>query len=138
MVSMTRRREARSPFFALVMRRSACGRSRFGLVSVVVIALWRNSSVARPAMIFRPCAGYPPSRVPLVGAGMVVLLEEGVRSLLVAEVVGVGVQGRRIEAGRGVLQRQPEVGELRLDLIDGLLAEVADVEQIGLGTGGQL
>src|SRR5699024_9061285 len=100
MVSMTRRREARSPFFALVMRRSACGRSRFALVSVVVIALWRNSSVARPAMIIRSCAGDPPSRVPLVGAGMVVLLEEGLRSVLVAEVVGVGVQGRRIEAGQ--------------------------------------
>ena len=70
----TRRRACRSPRFANVIRRSASGRSRFALASVVVIRLCSNRLVARLARISRSCAGPPPRRGPFVGVGMVVVL----------------------------------------------------------------
>src|SRR6201996_6725199 len=39
----------------------------------------------------------------------------------------------RVEAGRAVLERQTQLVQLDLHLVDGLLTEVADVEQVGLG-----
>src|SRR5687768_3485737 len=66
----TRRRECRSPRLANVTRRSASGRSRFALVSVVWIRPCLNSDVARFASISRSCAGLPPRRGPLVGVGI--------------------------------------------------------------------
>src|ERR1700753_3443713 len=40
---------------------------------------------------------------------------------------------RRVEAGRAVLERQTQLVQLDLHLVDRLLPEVADVEQVGLG-----
>src|SRR5262245_65278965 len=70
MTRRTRRRAARSSFFAKVTRRSASGRSRLALVSVVWIRPCLNSEVARLASINRSCAGLPPRRGPLVGVGI--------------------------------------------------------------------
>src|SRR5215211_6756801 len=44
----------------------------------------------------------------------------------------------RIEGGRAVLQRQTKLVQLDLHLVDGLLAKVADVQQIGLRAGDEL
>src|SRR3954463_5571788 len=52
------------------MRCSAYGRSRFALLSVVVIRPCSNSADARLASISRSCAGLPPIRGPLLGVGM--------------------------------------------------------------------
>src|SRR5918996_5200585 len=135
-----------SPRLALVISRSATGRSLRARASVVVIRPCSNSAVARFASMWRSCAGDPPRRAPLVGVGMVsprvkrlrgtrppavprsVLLVLGVGLVVVA----VGVHGSRgVEAGRTVLERQAHGGQLGLDLVDRLLAEVADVEQVG-------
>src|SRR6185436_16950160 len=69
-VVSTRRRAARSPRLAFVISRSASGRSRLALVSVVWIRPCLNSEVARLASINRSCAGLPPRRGPLVGVGI--------------------------------------------------------------------
>src|SRR5512139_3974775 len=117
------------------MSRSASGRSRLALASVVVIRPCSNSAVARFASMSRSCAGPPPRRGPLVGVGMVVaLLEESSSQqdcvsvpvngsvLLVLDVRrvllgAVGVHGAaRVEPGRAVLERQTHRGQLRLDL----------------------
>src|SRR5690606_12652095 len=70
----TCRRACRSPRLALVISRSASGRSRLALASVVVIRPWRNSAVARLARIRRSCAGLPPNRRPFGGVGIALLL----------------------------------------------------------------
>src|SRR5882757_9175589 len=157
----TRRRACRSPRFAFVMSCSASGRSRFAFVSVVVIRPWRNSWVARLARISRSCAGLPPRRGPLVGVGMVgaprvvsciwyVGASLGRPLLLLqlfglAVVVGVVVRVReavhdvgRVESRSRVLETKAHAGELHLDLVDRLLAEVPDVEQVRLGPADQL
>src|SRR3954453_15323613 len=73
----TRRRAARSPRLANVMRRSARGRTRLAFASVVGIRRCSNTWVARWASSSRSCAGPPPRRGPLVGVGMsVVLLDQ--------------------------------------------------------------
>ena len=43
-----------------------------------------------------------------------------------------------IEALRSVLQAQTQASQLDLDLVDGLLAEVTDVQQVGLRACSQL
>src|SRR5262245_49057372 len=136
MTRRTRRRADRSSFFAKVTRRSASGRSRLALVSVVVIRPCLNSEVARLASISRSCAGLPPRRGPLVGVGMVLLpvwWRQRLQLLGLAVVVDVAVVGvvvvgvaegvddvRRVEAGRRVLQAQAHSGQLHLDLVDRL------------------
>ena len=71
MTASTRRRAWRSPRFAKVMRRSATGRRRLALVSVVLMLLCVNRAAARFASKRRSCAGPPPRRGPLVGAAIV-------------------------------------------------------------------
>src|SRR3954465_13017700 len=152
----TRRRAARSPRLAKVMRRSARGRTRLAFAWVVVIRRCSNSWVARLASSSRSCAGPPPRRGPLVGVGMsVVLLSQpaapsrrrgggGWSELLVlgeghVVVRTVAVDDERgVEPGRAVLEREAHPGQLLLDLVDRLGAEVADVEQVGLAAGDQL
>src|SRR3982751_6967905 len=46
--------------------------------------------------------------------------------------------GRRVEARRAVLERQTHLVQLRLDLVDRLGAEVADVEQVLIRTADEL
>src|SRR5690242_20601814 len=54
-------------------------------------------------------------------------------------VVAVRRQGSlRVEARRAVLERQTHLVQLRLHLVDGLGAEVADVEQVLLRAGDEL
>src|SRR5699024_5698432 len=67
----TRRREARSPFFAFVIIRSATGRRRLALVTVVLICLCSNSWAAMLLSMRRSCVGDPPRRGPLVGVCIV-------------------------------------------------------------------
>ncbi|MGC0337894.1 SRSO17 transposase [Streptomyces sp. SLBN-8D4] len=43
-------------------------------------------------------------------------------------------RGRGVESGRAVPEAQTRSGQLRLDLVDGLRTEVADVHQVRLGT----
>src|SRR5215469_10981951 len=70
------------------------------------------------------------------GLGPSVLLGLDV-ALVVVRAVGVhGTAG--VEPRRGVLERQPHVGQLLLDLLDRLGAEVADVQQILLAAGDKL
>src|SRR5690242_15295143 len=126
----TRRRASRSPRFANVTRRSASGRRRLALASVVVMESCSNSELARLARISRSCAGSPPRRGPLVGVGILgspwcvsggrhgpplsggwsELLVLGQRTAVVGEVVvvvAVVVRDRaRVEPGRAVLERQ--------------------------------
>src|SRR6266702_6783480 len=108
-----RRREATVPSFAVVISFSATGRKRRALVSVVRIRSSRNSAAARPASISRSCAGPAPSRLPFGGFG--------IRSAPLGS------------APLALFQAQPELGQLLLDLLDGLLSEVADVQQVLLG-----
>ena len=44
----------------------------------------------------------------------------------------------RVEAGRAVLEGQSHAVQLRLHLVDRLLAEVSDVEQVGLAAPDEL
>src|SRR4029079_7254688 len=44
----------------------------------------------------------------------------------------------RVERGRAVLQRETQLVQLDLDLVDGLLAEVTDVPHVGLRPRDQL
>src|SRR2546422_6995511 len=157
------RRLCRSPRLALVIRRSANGRSRFALVSVVWILPCWNSDVARLASISRSWAGDPPSRAPLVGVGISLAPQGNLTVLcgLTSELLGLGVVlavvvvavrgdvrppvaavvrgGRgRVEPGRAVLEREAEADQLHLDLVDRLRAEVADVQQVRLAARDQL
>src|SRR6266542_5379529 len=102
-----RRREATVPSLAVVISRSATGRRRRALVSVVRIRSSRNSAAARPASISFSWAGPDPRRDPFGGLGM--------------------------SAPLPLLQAEAQLGELLLHLFDRLLTEVADVEQILLG-----
>src|SRR4051812_35478683 len=155
MAPCTRRREARSPRLAKVIRRSAYGRSRFALVTVVVMRLCSKSDAARFASIRRSWAGPPPRRGPLVGVGIMYspqmmpqTLRASVRrnSCSLEFVLGVtgfvlfdgcGTRGQ-VEPWRGILQGQTQFHQLGLDLVDGLGTEVADVHQVGLGAGHEL
>src|SRR6188768_3762639 len=56
----------------------------------------------------------------------------------VALVVAVVGRGGRVEVERAVLERQAELGELLLDLRDGLRTEVADVQEVGLAARDEL
>ena len=67
---MTLRLAARSPRFANVTKRSATGRRRLALVSVVTIRLCMKSDVAMLLSIRRSWAGPPPRRGPFVGVGI--------------------------------------------------------------------
>src|SRR5260370_20440312 len=104
-----RRREAIVPSLAVVINFSATGRRRRALVSVVRIRSSRNRAAARPASISLSWAGPDPSRAPFGGLGT--------RS-----------------APFPLLEAETQLGELLLDLLDGLLPEVADVEQVLLGS----
>src|SRR5438132_5695531 len=68
-----------------------------------------NSCEASVDSSSRWCAGPEPSRGPRLGAGTLLLP-----------------------------QAEPQLFELDLDLVDRLLAEVADVHQLGLGLGDEL
>src|SRR4051794_34112397 len=70
MVLRTSRRLCRSPFLALVISFSACGRSARARDSVVVIRPCSKSWLARFARIRRWWAGLPPRRGPFVGLGI--------------------------------------------------------------------
>ena len=72
MTIITRRLAWRSPRLAKVTIRSANGRRRLALVSVVWMRPWVNRAVARFASIKRSWAAPPPRRGPLVGLGIVV------------------------------------------------------------------
>ena len=63
--------------------------------------------------------------------------ERGSGQVLVAE-GGVGVVVVREVVDRGALEGQPQLGQLLLDLGDGLGAEVADVEQVRLAARDEL
>src|SRR5579872_1356750 len=108
-----RRREATVPSLAVVISFSATGRSRRALASVVRMRSSRNSAAASPASISFSWAGPAPSRAPFGG---------------------FGISSRPVP----LLQPQTHLGQLLLDLFDGLLAEVADVEQVLLGALDQL
>src|SRR3954454_9047377 len=56
------------------------------------------------------------------------------------EALGRVVRRRRgrVEPGRAVLEREAQASELHLDLVDGLRAEVANVQEVGLGASDQL
>src|SRR5262249_9269175 len=155
----TWRRACRSPRLAKVIRRSANGRSRRALASVVVILPCSNKAVARFARMCRWWAALPPSRGPLVGVGiellssvncfrvrvaiagprdisasqardlfLSVLFGLDVTLVVVPVVVVHGAAG--VKPRRGVLESQAHVGQLLLDFLDRLGAEVADVEQV--------
>src|SRR3954452_21697662 len=66
------------------------------------------------------------SRPAVSPASVLLVLDE------VALVVAVVGGGGRVEVERAVLERQTELGELLLDLGDGLRTEVADVQEVGL------
>src|SRR5690348_14108263 len=138
MVVSTRRRAARSPRLAKVIIRSASGAIRLALVSVVVMDRCVNSCVARLASMSRSWAGPPPSRGPFVGVGMACFSSERVGlELLVLGERHVVVRTEAVddqagvEPGRAVLEGQAHAVQLGLDLVDGLGAEVTDVQQIG-------
>src|ERR1700760_4682938 len=73
----------------------------------------------------------------LFGFGVVLVVVHLVAGVAVPRSSGDVVTGDlgRIKRGRAVLQRQTELVQLDLDLVYGLLAEVADVQQIGLRAG---
>src|SRR5690606_30486964 len=157
----TSRRLCNVPFLAWVISFSAYGRSARAFGSVVLIRPCSNSAVARLANIAFWCEDDPPRRGPLVGLGIGDSLRYGpargtglrlfgfgvvlvVVLLIAAGFVAPGAARRvvagdlgRIEPGRAVLEGQTELVQLDLHLVDGLLAEVPDVEQVGLGTGDQ-
>src|SRR3954468_3158992 len=69
--------------------------------------------------------------------------DEGSVRLVLDECVVVVVTvrregGRRVEAGRAVLEGQAHLVQLRLDLVDRLRAEVADVQQVLLRAADEL
>src|SRR5690606_7560573 len=145
MTLTTWRRLATVSVLALVISCSAYGRRRLALASVVVMRPCSNRAVARFARISRWCEGLPPRRGPLVGVGMSLLLNQCGQSSSVLLVLGetgvfvVALDDRgRVEARRAVLETQTELGELGLDLVDRLGAEVADVQQILLAARDEL
>src|SRR6185312_3782518 len=101
----TWRRAARSPRFANVISFSANGRSAFAFASVVSMPSCTNSCAAIVESRSFWWAGFEPRRGPFFGFGTRLLLP----------------------------QAETELLELGLDLVDRLLAEVADVHQLGLG-----
>src|SRR6185312_12609131 len=135
----TRRRACRSPRLANVMRRSASGRRRLALVSVVLIDLCVNSAAARFASSRRSWAGPPPRRGPLVGLGILSYSrsDSGGRNSD-GLVVVAAVEVRAVEPGNRVLERQSERDELVAHLVDRLLTEVADVHELRLREGDEL
>src|SRR5580704_3997443 len=100
-----------------------------------------NSAVARLARIAFWCEDDPPRRGPLVGLGIATSPKWGRSPYQVGpgrnslELFGFGVVGDLgwVEAGRAVLERQTQLMQLDLHLVDRLLTEVADVEQVRLG-----
>src|SRR5690606_4491946 len=77
-----------------------------------------------------PCGGPSAEQSVLLG-----LYEPGIRLGVRAE----GVRGGSgVESRRAVFQREPHARQLRLDLVDRLRTEVADVEEVRLGTGDEL
>src|SRR5258708_2749001 len=61
--------------------------------------------------------------------------------VVLSVVVDVGERAHHVggvEDRRGGLQARAHRGELHLDLVDGLLTEVADVEEVSLGPGDEL
>src|SRR5699024_1076322 len=70
------------------------------------------------------------------GSELLVLGERGI--LVTALVVLFVVRGPRVEPGRAVLEGQAHVVQPRLDLVDRLRAEVADVEQVRLAAPNEL
>src|SRR5579862_9071646 len=93
---------------------SAIGRKAFAFASVVTIASAANSDAARLAIISFWCWELPPK-----------------------------LRARRGVAGMSMspesaAQRQAALVQLRLDLVEALLAEVGDVQQVVLGLGEQL
>src|SRR5699024_6311085 len=66
------------------------------------------------------------------GSELLVLGERGVLVTGLVVLVVVAGRSRRVEPGRAVLEVQTHLVQLRLDLVDGLGAEVADVEQVRL------
>src|SRR3954468_15770856 len=70
----------------------------------------------------------------LFGFGVVLVGVQVVAGIAVPGAGGDVVPGdlRRIERGRAVLERETKLVQLDLHLVDGLLTEVANVEQIGL------
>src|SRR5438093_3346040 len=100
----TWRRACTSPRFALVIKRSANGRTALARASVVWMRSATNSEAAKLESMWRWWAGLPPSRGPLRGAGIVLLLRSG---------LGTG-------------QREAAVVEALKDLLQRLLTEVGD------------
>src|SRR5688572_1934295 len=100
----TWRRAARSPRLANVISFSANGRSCFAFASVVSMPSCTNSCAAIVDNRSLWWAGFEPSRGPFFGFGTGLLLP----------------------------QAETELLELGLDLVDRLLAEVADIHQLGL------
>src|SRR3954452_25376635 len=126
-VAITWRRACRSPRFAKVTSFSASGRSRFALVSVVVIRPCSNSEVARLASISRSCEGDPPRRGPLVGVGMSVLPQAAGRCVRGCGSFVVQCGGRAGAAGRrGVAAVRP-IGSKLLGLPVVALGELLHV-----------
>src|SRR3954468_4461505 len=76
----------------------------------------------------------------LFGFGVVRVVVQLVARIAVPRAGGDVVAGdlRRIERGRAVLQRETQLVQLDLHLVDGLLAAVADIQQIGLRAGDEL
>src|SRR6478609_7260782 len=139
MTESTRRRACRSPRLPNVTRRSASGRRRFALVSVVVMLLWMNRAEARFASRRRSWAGPPPRRGPFVGLGILSYSRCESRSRVSDGLVVVSaVEVRAVEPGDRVLQRQAERDELVAHLVDRLLSEVADVHELRLRQGDEL
>src|SRR2546423_2026095 len=103
MVRRTWRRACTLPRLAKVIRCSASGRTALAFASVVRIRSCWNSWEASVPSIRRSWSGPLPRRGPFRGFGTLVLP-----------------------------QREPELVELGLDLVDGLLAEVPDVHELGL------
>src|SRR5687767_13174703 len=137
MTLTTCRRLATVSIVACVISCPAYGRRRRALASVVVMRPFSNNACARLARIRRWCEGLPPKRAPLVGVGMntpLVLLVLGEAGVVIVGLDG----GGRVEPSRAVLERETHLRELGLDLVDGLGAEVADVEQVLLRAGDEL
>src|SRR5256714_7602239 len=115
----TWRRACTSPRLALLMSRSASGRTALARASVVWMRSDTNSEAARFDSMCFWCCGLPPKRGPLRGAGTALLLP------------GDGGRGR---AG----QREAAVVEALEHLLQRLLAEVGDAEEVLLGAGDRL
>src|SRR3954467_5272038 len=99
------------------------------------------------ALRLSPCGGPVPVSgrtgtgcLELFGFGEVLVVVQVVARIAVPRAGGnvVACDLRRIERGGAVLQRETQLVQLDLHFVDGLLAEVADVQQIGLRAGDKL